>query len=152
MARQRGLQKYSGSMDDVTYYKLNGKYYARKKSSLSKEDVMTKKAFAKSRKASAQFGKASTANKLIRTSLMEGIPFSRKTEIHNKLMPYIRKFITAAASVTEKSIRLNQLPWQELKGFEFNKETTLTGLASYLGQPVVTTDLKTGQIKVQING
>jgi hypothetical protein len=39
MAKQTGEFKITGTYDDVTYYKMDGEYYARKKSSLTGKKV-----------------------------------------------------------------------------------------------------------------
>ena len=41
MARQSGHIFITGTLDDVTYYKMYGIYYARMKSSLSRKKVLT---------------------------------------------------------------------------------------------------------------
>ena len=47
MAKQTGDYKITGTYDDVTYYKMDGQYYARKKSRLSRERVKRAKEFAR---------------------------------------------------------------------------------------------------------
>ncbi len=56
MARQIGPIKVSGTLDDLTFYKMDGEYLARKKTSLNKKRVMKDAAFENSRKAMVEFG------------------------------------------------------------------------------------------------
>lgn len=49
MAKQVGTIKLTGTIDDVTFYQMNGKFYARKKSSLSREKVKHHTSFALTR-------------------------------------------------------------------------------------------------------
>lgn len=65
MAKQIGFVKVRGTIGGITFYKLNGGYYARKKSSLSKERVLRDAAFAGSRRSSALFGTASKLAKIV---------------------------------------------------------------------------------------
>jgi hypothetical protein len=56
MARQLGPVKVNGSLDNLTFYKMDGEYFARKKTSLNKKRVMKDAAFENSRKAMVEFG------------------------------------------------------------------------------------------------
>jgi hypothetical protein len=49
MAHQCGPLFFECTWDDLTFYKMEGKYYARKKSSLTREKVLTHPAFIKTR-------------------------------------------------------------------------------------------------------
>jgi hypothetical protein len=59
MAKQAGIIKLSGTIDDITFYQMNGKDYARTKTSLDKKRVMEDPAFENSRKCMIKFGDAS---------------------------------------------------------------------------------------------
>ena len=74
MARQTGIIKVRGTVGGITFYKLNGIYYARAKTSLSKERVQQDAAFARSRRSSAFFGTAAKLAKVVYRKL----PVSKK--------------------------------------------------------------------------
>ena len=59
MARQAGPLYFTGTIDAVTFYKMDGHYYARKKSSLDRKRFRTDPRFARSRKSAKTFGQAS---------------------------------------------------------------------------------------------
>jgi hypothetical protein len=59
MARQAGPNFIVGTIDDLVFYKMNGKYYVRKKSSLSKKRVKKDPVFVNTRRNAAAFGEAS---------------------------------------------------------------------------------------------
>jgi len=65
MAKQIGFIKVRGTIGDITFYKLNGGYYARRKTSLCKERVLRDAAFAGSRRSSALFGMAAKLAKIV---------------------------------------------------------------------------------------
>jgi len=65
MAKQIGFVKVRGTIGGITFYKLNGGYYARRKTSLCKERVLRDAAFAGSRRSSVLFGAASKLAKII---------------------------------------------------------------------------------------
>ncbi len=59
MARQAGPIFFTGTLDDITFYKMEGLYYARKKSSLDKKRFRTDPRFKRSRASADRFGEAS---------------------------------------------------------------------------------------------
>ena len=59
MARQSGHIFITGTLDDVTYYKMYGIYYARMKSSLSRKKVLTSARFERTRQHASQLADAS---------------------------------------------------------------------------------------------
>jgi len=65
MAKQTGIIKVRGTVGGITFYKLNGGYYARRKTSLDKERVLRDAVFAGSRRSSALFGTAAKIAKVV---------------------------------------------------------------------------------------
>lgn len=59
MAKQAGDYFIEGTIDDLTFYKMEGKYYVRMKSSLTGKKFWKHKAFEGSRKSAVLLGKAS---------------------------------------------------------------------------------------------
>ena len=59
MARQAGMIKIKGTIDGICFYKLDGNYYARKKSSLAGKRVKTSKTFRETMKYAGLLAKAS---------------------------------------------------------------------------------------------
>ncbi len=75
MAEQVGHIKITGTIDNVTYYKMGGKYLARMKSSLTRKDVKTKKCFEGSRRSSTRFG----AGNIIASEVYQSLPPKQKS-------------------------------------------------------------------------
>ena len=59
MARQAGPIYVSGTIDQLTFYRMQGEYYVRRKSSLTRAQFRKWSAFARSRLAAARFGAGS---------------------------------------------------------------------------------------------
>lgn len=59
MAEQTGMIRMKGTVAGVCFFKLNGKYYARKKSSLSSKRVKKDPSFHETMKYAGLFAKAS---------------------------------------------------------------------------------------------
>lgn len=68
MAKQSGIIKITGTIDDITFYQMGGIYYARMKSSLTGKRFWNDKAFEGARKSALALGQASPmASRLYRT-------------------------------------------------------------------------------------
>jgi len=82
MARQKGILYLRGTINDLTFYQMNGTYLVRKKTSLNKERVSTDPAFLNSRKSNVVFATAAkTALKIY-----QGLPGAkRKKGFYGKL-------------------------------------------------------------------
>ena len=74
MARQIGHIFITGTIHDVTYYKMDGIFYARMKSSLSRKKVLTSPRFALTRMHANQLAEASK----IASQLYRNIPKEEK--------------------------------------------------------------------------
>lgn len=90
MPYQQGPILLNGTISNVTFYKRDGKWIARKKTSLSKERVITDPAFRLSRKAAKNFGQASILAKEVYWQLpghkrAQGV-FGKLTGAANDLM------------------------------------------------------------------
>ena len=83
MARQTGTILLSGTIDHLTYYIMNGKGYARKKSCLDKKRFFRKPSFSNSRRASSRFG---VSNKLCATAYRELPRDERDKALYNELL------------------------------------------------------------------
>lgn len=59
MAKQDGIIKITGTIDDITFYKMGDEYYARMKSSLTGKRFWKDKAFEGSRRSAGAMGAAS---------------------------------------------------------------------------------------------
>jgi hypothetical protein len=65
VAKQVGPIFFTGSVSDLCFYKLEGKYYVREKSSLSRKHVLKDPAFKKTMESAGLLGRASViASKL----------------------------------------------------------------------------------------
>lgn len=65
MARQDGNIKITGTIDNICFYKLDGKYYARTKSTLSGKTVKKSPAFRNTMRYAGLLAKASVIGSLV---------------------------------------------------------------------------------------
>src|SRR5436305_15155691 len=59
MGLQDGIIKITGTIDNLTFYKMDGVYYVRKKSSLSRKKVLKSPRFERTRQHASQLAEAS---------------------------------------------------------------------------------------------
>ncbi len=74
MAKQAGHIRIRGTIGNLTYYQMGGEDYVRKKSSLTRKDVKTKKCFEGSRRSSTRFG----AGNIIASEVYQSLPPKQK--------------------------------------------------------------------------
>ena len=123
MARQKGIIKLSGKLDDLIFYQVNGKDYVRSKGSLDKDRVMRDKAFARSREMMKEFGGAATVGGAFRRSLL---PWSKKlgeTRLTGRLNGLFRKTLGSGIR-GHRPFRVREHA-AVLRGVEFNREATV---------------------------
>ena len=90
MAKQVGIIKITGTIDDITFYKMGEEYYARMKSSLTGKRFWKDPAFEGSRKSALALGVASKLASL----LYKTLPKERKgRSIFQKLTGRIKLMI-----------------------------------------------------------
>lgn len=99
MARQYGSFLITGTTHDLCFYKMEGKYYVRKKSSLSRKRVMEDAAFQNTRKNAALLGTAAR----IASGVYRQLPAAARNrelyrEMTGKVLHFLREGLTEAAA------------------------------------------------------
>jgi hypothetical protein len=133
MARQSGLIKIKGTLDDVNFYKTKDGDLARMKTSVDAARIANDPAFARTRENGAEFGNSARSGKLTRDNLRpislnatDGRVVARLT----KLMTQIKNLDTTSAR-GQRNVGVAMATAQAkalLKGFEFNRDALLSSL------------------------
>lgn len=130
MARQNGLIKIKGTLDNVTFYKSKDGDLARMKTSVDGTRIATDPAFQRTRENGAEFGNSATAGKLTRSSLRiisqnasDGRLVSRLT----KIMTQIKNLDTTSARGSRNVgvAMVGASAKAMLKGLDFNQSALL---------------------------
>src|SRR5881275_3032230 len=99
MGLQNGIIKITGTIDNLTFYKMDGIYYVRKKSSLSRKKVLTAPCFERTRMHATQFKLAvNIASRLYR-------PIKKE----DKNIHLFRKMIGRAKTLLHKGNQINEI-------------------------------------------
>lgn len=121
MAKQKGIFKVKGTLDDVTFYK-SGKdgYLVRTKGGIPASRIASDPAFQRTRENNAEFGRAGKAGKMLRTALRGVMINSKDSRVASRLTQEMVKVIQADL-VNERGQR-NVIDGEAelLTGFEFN--------------------------------
>ena len=100
MARQNGLFKIKGTLDNVTFYKSVDGDLARMKTIVDKDRIANDPAFQRTRENGAEFGSSAKAGKLTRDSLRPialNATDNRVVSRMTKLMSQIKNLDTTSA-------------------------------------------------------
>jgi hypothetical protein len=149
MARQRGVIKLEGTLDDVTFYKSLDGYIAKTKSSISRSRILTDPQFVRTRENMQEFTLAAHSGKDLRdiaNVLIHEAPDTRVVSRVLRLMSLIAKFDTTSPR-GERNVGVaiaNPAALALLRGFEFNSKSQI---ASVLLNPY-TVNTSTGVIAI----
>jgi hypothetical protein len=133
MARQNGLIKIKGTLDNVSFYKTKDGDLARMKTSVDGKRIANDPAFVRTRENGAEFGSSAKAGKLTRDNLRpismnatDGRVVARMTKIMTQIknldttsLRGARNVGVAMATAQAKAL---------LKGFEFNGDAMLSSM------------------------
>jgi hypothetical protein len=133
MARQSGLIKLKGTLDNVNFYKTKDGNLARMKTSVDAKRIANDPAFERTRENGAEFGSAAKSGKLTRDTLRpismnaaDGRVVARMT----KLMTLIKNLdTTSARGQRNVGVAMATAPAKALlKGFDFNVDALLSSM------------------------
>ena len=133
MARQGGLLKVVGKLDDLSFYRSADGYLVRTKGGVSADRINSDPTFQRTRENNSEFGMSASAGKLLRTSvrnLMMTASDNRVTARLTRLMTDVKN-LDAANERGERHVHEGfDLPEGKavLKGFNFNDRAILSGI------------------------
>jgi hypothetical protein len=115
---------------------------------VSRERFRTSPAFAGSRQAASEFGKASQCAVLLRRELAQVLELLRENELHLRLSQKIGRLLREKRLSGSPAASLNAQPWDQLEGFKFNEKTSLDNLVE--GRQEVTVSPESGKINIRL--
>jgi len=112
MAKQIGDKKLTGTIDNVTFYKMEGEYYVRMKSSLTRKRFFKDAAFEGSRSSSKRLAAGSKlASAVYRTIPQKKREYSMFCELKSLAI----KLMKEGQSDEEVMVRLNKLVREKMR-------------------------------------
>ena len=133
MARQGGLLKVVGKLDDLSFYKSADGFLVRTKGGVSGDRIANDPTFQRTRENGAEFGMSASAGKLLRTALRNLMMTASDNRVVSRLTRLMTdvKNLDAANDRGERHVHEGfDLPEGKavLKGFNFNKRAILSGI------------------------
>jgi hypothetical protein len=131
MARQSGLIKLKGTLDNVSFYKTKDGHLARMKTTVDAKRIATDPAFERTRENNKEFANSATGGKVMRDALR---PMALNAS-DSRVISRLTKVMTAIKNLDAVSARGERNIGQgitdpnavlKLKGFEFNKDSLLS--------------------------
>ncbi|MCO4293801.1 hypothetical protein NF867_13095 [Solitalea sp. MAHUQ-68] len=148
MTKQHGLIKLEGTIEDISFYKRNGTYCARRKGGVSGNRIARDPSYARTRENNNEFGRAGKASKLIRQSLGSLLQPYNTRNLHTRLVTLLLRIIKTdnIHARGQRTIQNGELGF--LQGFEFNEDCQL-GTTIYVAYGT-SIDRATGILTVQL--
>jgi hypothetical protein len=131
MAKSTSIISIEGSVDNLTFYKRDGKNFVRRRSSMTGDRIKNDPSFKRTRENMSEFGLSMTATGLMRKSVGSLLFKAKNNKLNNRLMACLTQ-IKKLDSVSVRGQRTvaNGLQTPEgkaiLKGFDFNESGQLS--------------------------
>ncbi|MFT3823087.1 MAG: hypothetical protein QM731_04170 [Chitinophagaceae bacterium] len=125
MAIQSGIIRLEGKLDNIVFYTANGRYLARRKTSLNKERIATDPAYQTARNNNTEFARASRAGKELRSSLLPLIHRRMDGTLVNRLNAALLKVLKSDIDAIPGQRNIRNGNMELLQEFRFNKKVRL---------------------------
>jgi hypothetical protein len=99
MAKTSGIIKIEGTIEDLTFYKKDGKSYVRKKGGISKERIENDPNFIRTRENNSEFAHSGSSGKILRLAIASMLFKAKDSKLSSRmlqLMSQIKNLDTAS--------------------------------------------------------
>lgn len=130
MAKQAGIIKIKGTLDDLTFLKTEDGYEVRTKGGVSKQRILNDPNFVRTRENMAEFAHCATTGKLFRKAAANIIKKVKDRRVTGRLTGVLAKIknLDSTSARGERKVFIglgDPASLSILKGFEFNSRSTL---------------------------
>lgn len=144
MAKAKGFIKIEGSVEDLTFYRLDGENYVRAKGGVSRERIMNDPSYVRTRENMREFGESARTGKIVREAVSSMSFRAKDSRVSSRLsgvMAQVKNTDTTSSRGNRLVSNGIKTPKgkQALTGFDFNVHSSLgTALFSPYTLDVVT--------------
>ncbi len=125
MAKQAGIIKLKGTIDDISFYRTADGHMARAKGGISRQRILNDPAFQRTRENGSEFGTAGKGGKLIRNALRSLMQHAKDRLVVGRLTKVLLSIIKTDAT-NERGLRTIENGTMDLlMGFNFNSAAPL---------------------------
>jgi len=132
MAKQAGIIKLKGTIEDISFYKSADGHLARKKGGVDKDKILNDPAFARTRENNSEFGRAGQGGKLIRSAFRSLLQNAKDRLVVSRLTTVLLAIIKTDSFNKRGQRNIDEGNIGLLEGFDFNirgkLSTTFFGL------------------------
>lgn len=133
MAKANGILKIEGTVEDLTFYKKDGKNFVRIKGGVSKERIETDPNYVRTRENNSEFGHSGTAGKVLKMAMGSLVFKAKDSKLSSRLLQLMSRIknldTTSVRGKRQVSIGLTTTEGKQLlKGFDFNINAPLNGV------------------------
>jgi hypothetical protein len=132
MAKQAGIIKLKGTIDDIAFYKTADGHLARAKGGVDRDKILHSAAFARTRENNSEFGRAGKGGKLIRSALRSLMQNAKDRRVVSRLTTLLLAIIKTDPVNPRGNRNIDEGNINLLEGFDFNingkLDTTFFGL------------------------
>lgn len=120
MAKQKGIIKLKGTIDDISFYKSQDGFLARGKGGVDGSRIANDPAFQRTRENGSEFGTAGKAGKILRTSIRALLQNASDSRMVSRLTREMVKVVQADVTNSRGLRNVTDGKPELLEGFEFN--------------------------------
>lgn len=125
MANANGIIKIEGTIDDLTFYKKDGKNFVRRRGGVSKERIGSDPNFVRTRENNSEFGHSGNSGKILRLAMGSLVYKAKDSKLHSRLLQVMSRIknldTTSNRGLRQVSIGLGTAAGKLLlQGFDFN--------------------------------
>ena len=120
MAKQKGVIKIAGTLDDLSFYQQDGQYFARMKGGVSGDRIKNDPKYARTRENNSEFGRAGKAAKLVVKAFNSLVKGSMTRKSRSNLVQIIMKGLHADTTNGRGERTLQDGDLAVLDNFNFN--------------------------------
>ncbi len=149
MAKQTGIIKLKGTIDDIAFYKTADGHLARAKGGVDSDKIKHSAAFARTRENNSEFGRAGQGGKLIRTALRSLMQKAKDRRVVSRLTTLLLAIIKTDAVNSRGNRTLAEGNLAMLEDFDFNVNGKLG--TTFFGQFLPSFDRVTGEATIAVD-
>ncbi len=149
MAKQAGIVKLKGTIDDISFYKTADGHLARAKGGVDRNKILHGAAFARTRENNSEYGRAGQGGKLIRSAMRTLVQNARDRRVVSRLTTHLLAIIKTDPVNSRGQRNLDEGNLPLLNGFEFNINGKLG--TTFFGLFTSEFDRVTGEASVALN-
>lgn len=148
MAKQTGIFKVEGTLNDVTFYKSKDGFMIREKGGISAERMASDPAFVRTRENQAEFRRAGKAGKALRAAFRPLLRDASDNRVVSRLLKEMMRVVKADSTSVRGKRNVLDGELELLEGFEFNAGGKLS--QTFFAPYTATVNRVTGALQIAV--